>query len=75
MTTDLIDDTASFRIHGISENNFYEFDYNLSLTLTDNSIVIKYISGALSTIGPNGSRAASHNSSEYTKAVILKKNV
>ena len=70
VTTELINNTASFNIQGLSESKVNEFNYSLSLTLIDNGIRIKYISGYLSTIGPNGQRASSRNVGGLTSDIL-----
>ena len=78
VTTELINNTASFNIQGFAESKVNEFNYSLSLTLIDNGIRIKYISGYLSTIGPNGQRASSRHvgalTSDSNMLVLQKKS-
>ena len=75
ISTELINDTVAFHIQGTSEDNRYEVNYSVALTLKDNSINIKFVSGYLTSISPNGN--ASFNNvgplKESEKTVVLKK--
>ena len=70
-SSELINNTAAFNIQGLSESKINEFNYSFSLALIDNGIRIKYISGYLSTIGPNGQRAASRSVGGLTSEILI----
>ena len=72
VTTELINDTAAFNIQGMCESKINFYNYGFYLTLIDDGIMIKYISGSMSTFGPNGQSASSRNASNE-KLVLQKK--
>ena len=75
VSTKLINDTAAFHIQGISEDNRYEVNYSVALSLTDNGISIKFVSGYLTSISSSGNASFANVGplNESEKTVILKK--
>lgn len=68
---------TSYHIQGTCSDNRHEIDYSVVLTLKDNDVVFKYVSGYMISIASTGN--ASFNNvgplTESEKTVILKKTV
>lgn len=77
VSTELINGVATFNIQGNSDDNRYEVNYSMALVLNTDNISVKFISGYLTSISPNGNASFANVGplTEGEKTVVLKKEV